>query len=84
MDVISNYLTGIDFSLRGASLLFGRLMFPSFYFDQLELCMVSGDFQPLKKLCDRVEEYQLFLADIFYVITRQYPIPEVLWLLKVN
>ena len=84
MDVISNYLAGVDFSLRGASLLFGRLMFPSFYFDQLELCMVSGDFQSLKKLCDRVEEYQLFLADIFYVITRQYPIPEVLWLLKAN
>ena len=74
----------VDFSLRGACLLFGRLMFPSFYFDQLEVCMVHENYQALKLLCDRVEEYQLFLADIFYVITQRFPIPEVLWLLKKN
>ncbi len=84
MDIIGSYLDQVDFSLMGACLLFGRLMFPSFYFDELESCMLKKNFQSLQVLCERIEEYQLFLSDVFYVITQRFHIPEVLWLLKTN
>lgn len=80
--VIGDYLNKIDLSNLGAHLLFGRLLFPSFYFDFLEELFARGKFENIYNVETRVGEYKLFLADIFEILRARYRIQEISWITK--
>ncbi len=82
ISVIKDYLEKFELSRLGAHLLFGRLLFPSFYFDQLELVLTRNEYSNIHKLETRLEEYQLFLIDIFMILKEKYQIQEINWILK--
>lgn len=73
---IENFLTQVSLSRVEAQLFFSRLLFPSFYFD----CLESNCF--FDNICERVEEYQAFIADVYYFLRKQYFIEEIKWLKK--
>lgn len=80
--VIADYLNNLDLSNLGAHLLFGRLLFPSFYFDFLEDLLVSGRFESIYNVETRIGEYKLFLADIFEILKAKYKLQEIGWIAK--
>lgn len=81
-DVLNEYLERLNLSSLGAHLLFGRLLFPSFYFDMLENFFSNGDYSFFKKIEMEVVEYQSFLKEVYFVLKRKYNIMEIDWLLK--
>lgn len=80
---IEEYINSLNFSNLGFSLLYARLIYPSFFFDLLD------DFfqekitkeQLIKKL-ERMEEYREFLKEIYYIIRKKSEIEEVRWIMK--
>lgn len=64
-------------------LLFGRLMFPSFYFDLYD--QIINGYQPEEKILaitNRVFEYERFLYEVFLIFKKHADIPSVDWITK--
>ena len=80
--VIRDYLDHYKLSTLGAHLLFGRLLFPGFYFDHLEKCLFEGCTDPIYWLEDRIDEYNMFLAEIFEILIKRFELQEVKWIIK--
>ncbi len=57
-------------------LLYARLLFPTYYFD----CLESDD--QLSKYVSRINQYELFLRDIYLYLQVYAPIPKIDWILK--
>ncbi len=81
--VIEDLLLSLKYSSFGYSLLFGRLLYPSFFFD------ACADFFSEKKeessillLGERREEYRIFLREIYYIIRKKVEIEEVRWIVR--
>ena len=62
-------------------LLFGRLLFPSFYFDIYDK-IISEEIpeQEIVIVINRINYYEDFLRDIYYYIKTRANIPEIEWL----
>lgn len=80
--IIKNYLNKYKMSTLGAHLLFGRMLFPSFYFDYLEGIIFSGSAESMYWIEDRMEEYNMFLSDIFTILSEHFELKEVKWITK--
>lgn len=64
-------------------LLYGRLLFPSFYFDIYD--QIINGYIKEKEICEvikRADEYEEFLYNIFVIIKKHYNIDSVDWLIK--
>jgi spore coat protein YutH len=75
------YLKKSNISNYEANMLFARLLYPSYYFDVYE--KVIEDLKEESELLDiisRVDEYELFLKDIYYELSKKYNIEQVLWI----
>lgn len=71
----------LNFSRLDYILLYGRLLFPSFYFDVYDEVINDGmDQKKIKSIITRSEEYEAFLKTIFAKINSLIPIPSVEWL----
>lgn len=80
---IEEFINSLNFSQYGYSLLFGRLLYPSFFFDLWEMIYIDKkDEKELYKLADRKEEYRIFLKEIYYMIRRKSQIEEVRWITR--
>lgn len=80
---IEEYIMSLDFSEYGFSLLYSRLLYPTFFFDLCdELFLGTISKNELLKLGSRIEEYKEFLKEIFYIIRKKSNIEEVLWITK--
>lgn len=82
---LERYFNMFNFNEAEYRLLFGRMLFPSFFFDSYELYV--KDKLEEKKLLDivnRIEEYEKFLKKIYLLISKMYYIPEIKWLKKVD
>jgi len=65
------------------NLLFVRILYPSNYFDDLQLVLENNkDDDILLKYVERAEEYRLFLKDVFYLITKKAPLMNIDWITK--
>ena len=80
--LIKDYLYSHKLSRFGAHLLFGRLLFPSFYFDTLEEWLHSNDDGFIRILEERIYEYEMYILEIFSILHDMYNIKEVNWLTK--
>lgn len=80
---IEEYLLNLDFSDFGYSLLFGRMLYPSFFFDTCDR-VFQGSLKEneLFLLGERREEYRIFLKEIYYIIRKRVYLEEVRWILR--
>jgi hypothetical protein len=71
------------FSPYSLRLLYGRLLFPSYYFDIYEE-IIEKDLNENKifDIINKSNEYELFLKEIYYYINEYSPIPSVDWIIK--
>lgn len=62
-------------------LLFSRLLYPMYYFDQVKLILEEDvDEKTLIKFIRKSRAYEMLLLDVFNVINKKYNIPKVEWL----
>lgn len=83
LEEIEEFLKKENMSRFDFRLLYGRLLFPTFYFDLYE--KVINDHFPEQKIIsitNRILEYERFLYDIFIIIEKYTKIPPVAWLIK--
>lgn len=80
---IEEYIVGLNFSNFEYALLFGRLLYPSFFFDICdEFLQEKIDEKQIILLGERREEYRIYLKEIYYMIRKKVYIEEVRWILR--
>ena len=66
-----------------SSMLFARLLYPSYYFDLHERIMEADEKEEkLLPIIDQVEAYELFLKKAWNLLNSYSPIEPVAWILK--
>ena len=66
-----------------ARLLFGRLLFPSFFFDQYEKIIDHQiEEKRILEITTRTDEYEQFLMMIYRILKEDHSLPEIEWLNK--
>lgn len=80
---IEEYIKALNFSPLGFSLLFGRMLYPSFFFDTCDKYF-QGEIEKeeIIKLGERIEEYRLFLKEMYFMIRKKCEIEMVSWIVK--
>lgn len=82
---ISKCIKLLHFNELDYRLLFGRMLFPSFFFDNYELFVMGHlEEKSFLKMVNRVEEYEKFLKEIYIIISDLVYIPFVEWLKNVD
>lgn len=83
MNEIEEYIESLNFSTYGFSLLFGRMLYPSFFFDLWDdIYLGRKQKKELLLLGERKEEYRIFLKEIYYLIRKKTPIEEIRWITR--
>lgn len=80
-DEIENLLFNLNFDSSSFELLYGRLVYPNFYFDLYDE-IIDGVI-PEKRIIDvvsRAEEYEDYINNIYHIINQIKKIPKVTWL----
>lgn len=80
---VNAYLKKRKLGIYGYQLLYARLLYPSFYFDIYEKIM-EGELEEsaLIPVINKVDEYELFLKDIYRILSEYAPIERVEWILN--
>ena len=82
LDILSQYLDKNYFSRYGIRMIFARILFPSFFFDDLEnMILHSSDINVLL-LESRAEEFENFIREIGTFFMNKYDIPMLSWIIK--
>lgn len=80
---LKTYFTMRKPDIYQASMLYARLLYPSYYFDYHEKIMNQNmDENVLLPIIDRVSEYEIFLKDAWYLIHEFVFIEPIAWILK--
>lgn len=80
---VKNYLDYIKLSTDEAILFMSRLLYPSYYFDMYdEIIQNKIDEKKINSVVDKVNDYEIFLKDIYDYLKTKYNIPEIEWLTK--
>ena len=71
------------YSIYGIRVLFARILYPSFYFDLYD-GIISGknDEKQLNMIIDKINDYEIYLYNVYLFLKRFYDIPMVDWLKK--
>lgn len=82
-DELDEYFRYHYFSFFGIELVIARVLWPSFYFEVYDEVMRNRVNEAvILKITSRLEEYELYLMDVFRYFKRFYPIEEVSWLVR--
>ena len=72
-----------NFNEKQFILLYGRLLFPTYYFDEYEnIILGNTEEKSLNKILKKTNEYILFLKDVWLEINKYYKLPEIEWIIK--
>ncbi len=84
-DEVDDLFISNSFSRASLRILFSRLLYPSYYFDEVKNILIfdEGD-DGLKKYVNKCESYEDFLIDIYNLINKRVSIPPIEWLLNNN
>lgn len=64
-------------------LFYGRLLFPSYYFDIYELIISEKiEEKELNKVLSKTNDYIYFLKDVWLELNKYYKLPEIEWIIK--
>lgn len=81
LDEFEKYLNYKNFNRFSIELFFGRLLYPSYYFDKVEKIILEEiDEKVLHIYHDKTSEYEDFLYDIYNLLNSKYNIPSVDWI----
>jgi len=82
-DELEEYFRYNSYSAYGYQMFFGRLLFPTFYFDSYEHIMEQRENEKkLLRIIERTEEYEEFLGDMYYFIKKRSAIKDIPWLTR--
>lgn len=80
---IEEYILSLNFSNIGLKLLYGRMLYPSFFFDLWdEVIAGKKNYKDLLVYESRLEEYRIFLKEVYYIIRKRTYLDEVRWILR--
>ena len=79
---LNEYFKYNYFSFYGINLLIARILYPSFYFETYDK-VVCGKINEaeLLKITNRINEYEIYLKDIFSYFHKYYNIKDIAWLM---
>ncbi len=80
---LKNYLLSTRLSNYEANMLYARLLYPTYYFDIYE--KVIEDLKKESELLDiinKVDEYELFLKEAYFELSRMYKIEQINWIIN--
>ncbi len=78
-----NDISLCNFNEKQFILLYGRLLFPTYYFDEYEnIILGNTEEKSLNKILKKTNEYILFLKDVWLEINKYYKLPEIEWIIK--
>lgn len=82
-DEIEEVILRSDLNKGELRLLVGRLLYPSYYLDTIkDIFMYETNEEKLNKYINKINDYELFLQDIYITIKRKYEIPPIEWLVN--
>ena len=68
------------YSLYGIRVLYARIIYPSFYFKLYdEILREKKEEKELNKIISRINEYEIYLKDIYLYLSKYYNIPSIEW-----
>ena len=71
------------YSLYGIRVLYARIIYPIFYFKLYdEIFREKKEEKELNKIINRINEYEIYLKDIYLYLNKYYNIPNIEWLKK--
>lgn len=77
------YLKITTLNTYGYHMLYARLLYPSYYFDLFEEVMNNNkDENDLLKIIDKVNDYELFLKNVYKEISKYTNLDKINWLIK--
>ncbi len=80
---LENYLKTNKLSNYEYHMLYARLLYPSYYFDLYEKIMNNEEKEEiLLPVISLVDEYELFLNDVYYLISSYTHLEKIEWLIK--
>ena len=80
---LKTFLSKRRLSIFGYHMLYARLLYPSYYFDSYEMIMNGyKEEKELIKIIDKVELYENFLKDAYYLILEKCPIEKIDWIVN--
>lgn len=81
MDEFEKYINYKNFNRTMILLFFGRLLYPSYYFDLFQMIINEEiNEKVLKYYNDKTKEYEDFLIDIYNLLNSKYSLPSIEWL----
>lgn len=82
-DEIEEVILNSDLNKGELRLLVGRLLYPSYYLDTIkDIFIYEKNEEDLNKYINKINDYELFLQDIYITIKRKYEIPPIEWLVN--
>lgn len=82
---IENYINRHIFTPYSCAMFYARLLYPSYYFDVYEKVMSEEvEERELLKIIDNVDNYEIFLKDIYDLLSKKKPIPRIDWIMNKN
>lgn len=80
---LNEYFYHNYYSPYGIRVLFSRILYPSFYFNTYDK-IISGkvEEQELNKIISKINNYEIYLYNIYLYLRKYYNIPSVEWLKK--
>ena len=79
-DIISQRLNSLNFSEFSWQLVYSRLFFPDFYFDIYDRVVIDEiEEKELCNIIERIDEYEVYLDNIYDIIYKQKKIPKINW-----
>ena len=80
---LDEYFYYNHYSFYGMRILFARIMYPSFYFKLYdEILSKKKEEKELNSIIKRIDEYELYLSNIYFYLRKYYDIPMIEWLKK--
>lgn len=83
MNELINYINKSNLNNYTANMLYARLLYPSYYFDVYEKVIEDLDDESnLLDIINKTGEYELFLKDVYYELSKKFNIEMILWIVN--
>ena len=80
---LSTYLKMNKLSNYSYHMLYGRLLYPTYYFDVYDSIMNNNeDEEKLLNIIKKVDDYELFLKDVYFEINKYTTLDRIDWIIK--